>query len=133
MRAAVQCLPVRLTLALLAAGAATGCHVFEPSPNPVEVNGVVSTTFSVMVGGEVDVYFQTIGPGSYAVPPTLSGSTIEFLEVTPGENDPGGVTQLFHFKGVATGMTVITFQHTCECTPALTSSSYSVTDTVTVH
>lgn len=121
--------PLRLALALLAGFAADSCH----GPGPLEVNGGANPrSFSIAVGQEVDIFLQTIGPGSYVAPPTLNGSAIEFLEVTPGGViDPGGVTQLFHFKGIAHGTTTITFTNVCGCTPP--QPSYTLIDTVTVR
>ena len=126
MRAASQCSPIRLTLALLVACAASGCDVFES--RPVEVNGGAATSFTIVPGQEIDIFLQTIGPGEYGAPPTLNGSAIAFLEVTPGGViDPGGPTQLFHFKGVEPGTTVITFTNVGGI------ASYSRTDTVIVR
>ena len=53
-----------------------------------------------------------VGPG-YSSPPTITGSAIAFLEETypPGAATPGGVLQLFHFKGVASGQAIVLFHN----------------------
>ena len=121
----------RLLIALLASCVASSCDAFKSTP--VQVNGSAATKFSVASGREIDVFMQTIGPGSYAVPPALDGSTIAFLEVTPGEEDPGGATQIFHFRAGEPGMTVITFTRLIETEPAVPQNAYTVVDTVVVR
>jgi hypothetical protein len=111
-------------LVACAAFAVDACH----GPSPFEVNGVVGTSSSIAVGQEIDIYMQNIGPGVYTVPPTLTGSALVFVEeTTPCCPDPGGIQQLFHFKGVVSGRTVITFQSTGGFYPS------TVIDTVTVR
>ena len=120
----------RLSLAVaLSAAGAGACNVFEP--RPVEVNGETATSFSVAVGREIDLSMQTIGPGSYAVPPTLAGSAVAYLEVTMRLQDPGGLTQVFHFRGVEPGTTVITFEQIDNNTPGF--PHVNIVDTVTVR
>jgi hypothetical protein len=97
-------------------------------PGPVEAN---SSSSSISVGEEIDFNMQVVGPGSYAVPPTLTGSAIEFLEVTSGGENPGGADQVFHFKAVASGITVITFVEIGNNTPGFPHNN--VIDTVTVR
>ena len=111
-------------LALLAAFATEACH----RPGPLEAS---ASSSSIAVGQEIDFNMQTIGAGSYAVPPTLAGSAIEFLEVTSGGINPGGSDQVFHFKGVASGITVITFEQIGN--HAFSSPNINVIDTVTVR
>jgi hypothetical protein len=79
---------------------------------PFEVYGQPSGAFSVAVGQQIDIKIGTAGPGEYVSPPTLNGSAIAFLSVTPGAALPSGVQQIFHFKGVARGQTVVVFQNT---------------------
>lgn len=117
----------QLALAVLAIFAIEACH----GPSPVEVYGAANARFSIVTGQEIDIRLQTIGPGSYSVPPTLTGSAIEYLEVTPGGIDPGGDNQVFHFRGIASGTTVVTFTNVCGCSPS--RPPYNVIDTVTVH
>ncbi len=123
MQKSIGILPL---LSVLAAFTTDACH--GTGTSPFEVNGVVATSASIAVGQEIDIYMQNIGPGVYTVPPTLAGSAIEYLEeTTPEPSDPGGIQQLFHFKGVATGTTIITFQSTGGFAPS------TVVDTVNVR
>lgn len=79
----------------------------------LEVYGAPSRTFSLVVGEELSIRLQSIGPGEFSSPPTLTGSAVEFLEVSdPGIAVPAGVTQAFRFKAVAVGDVVIRFHHT---------------------
>jgi len=121
----------RLLVALLASCVASSCDAFKSTP--VQVNGSAATKFSVVSGREIDVLMQTIGPGSYAVPPALDGSTIAFLDVMPGEEDPAGATQIFRFRAGEPGMTVVTFTRLAETEPALPRNAYTVVDTVVVR
>jgi hypothetical protein len=58
----------------------------------------------------------------------MTGSGLQFLDVTtPGPNTPGGITQVFHFKGIAGGTTVISFVNSNP------NGSVSVVDTVYVQ
>jgi hypothetical protein len=113
---------VTFTIALAVSTAALGCE----SHGPLEVNGVQTHTVSIAVGLEFGIRLSTHGPGEYVSPPTVSDSVIRFLDMTyVGPNNPGGPTQLFRFKAVSRGRSVITFQHS--------AGAYSVTDTVTVY
>jgi hypothetical protein len=69
---------------------------------PFEASGSPSRSLSVAVGEEMIIQIGGVGPG-YSSPPTITGSAIVFLEETypPGAATPGGVLQLFHFKGQA--------------------------------
>ena len=99
------------TLPLIALAAALfveACH----GRSPLEVYGTPPGTFSIAVGQEIAIQMGTVGPGEYVSPPTLNGSTIEFLEVTLGAPVPAGPRQIFHFKGSAGGQTIILFQNT---------------------
>ena len=97
--------PLSVLIAVLFAGA---CG----RGGPFEVYGQPSATLSIAVGQQLDIKIGTAGPGEYMSPPTLNGSAIEFLSVTSGVTVPSGVQQIFHFKGVARGQTVIVFQNT---------------------
>ena len=93
---------------------------------PLAVNGSPSRTLSLVVGQELDLTLQTIGPGEYESPPTLSSPSIRFLDVafvTP--TVPAGPTQRFRFKAEAPGQTIILFLHS--------GSNPAVSDTVEVH
>jgi hypothetical protein len=124
MRLTVPYPRLRLALALLAASVIGACH----GTSPFEVLGPTAGTFSIKVGQEIDIHMQNAGPGYFVVPPTLSDSALTFLEeTTPGQPVPAGITQLFHFKGVASGTTIITFQNTGGFSPL------TIVDTVNVR
>ena len=92
---------------------------------PLEVNGVESRTMSLAVGQELGIRLSTVGPGEYSSPPSLSGSAVQFLgDAYVGPNNPGGPTQLFRFKAVARGRTIVTFQHTAR--------TWALSDTIVV-
>ncbi len=93
---------------------------------PLAANGAPSQTFSVKAGRELELTLQTVGPGEYASPPTLSTSAVRFLEVrlvTPAV--PAGPTQRFRFVAVRPGQAIIVFHHT--------EQGQVVEDTVNVH
>ena len=74
---------------------------------------VTGSHAEVMLGQEFYLRLQTIGPGEYTSPPTLSADNLRFLGVTLlRPHVPAGVTQAFHFKAVARGPVVVTLQHT---------------------
>ena len=55
----------------------------------------------------------TAGPGEYVSPPAIAGSSIVFVDMTYSNVvQPGGVAQLFRFRGVRTGPTTLQFHHT---------------------
>ncbi len=96
-----------IALALALAIVITACQ----SPSPFEVEGSPSRSFPVSVGENFSIDVGGAGP-NFAVPPTLVGSTIEFLSEAPQPSNvvgPGGVVQQYQFKGIATGQTVVTF------------------------
>jgi hypothetical protein len=62
-------------------------------------------------GQKIDIKLGNVGPATYASPPSISSSVLEYLgvEIVPPYT-PGGPTQLFHFRAVASGEAVVTFQ-----------------------
>ena len=98
-------------LALLASVAAllvVGCH-----SSPLEPYRASASSSSIALGQEIDFWMSTVGPGSYLTPPSLSGPALVFLgETSPGVVVPSGSQQIFHFKGVASGTSIIVFQNT---------------------
>jgi hypothetical protein len=95
-------------LALAAAFLVVGCH-----PSPLEPYRATSASSSIAVGQEIDFWMSTVGPGSYLTSPSLSGPALVFFgETSPGVAVPSGVQQIFHFKGVASGTSMIVFQNT---------------------
>jgi hypothetical protein len=98
----------QLALPLLVAFVIDACR----GPSPFEVYGPTAGTFSIVVGQELIIEMGIVGPAFYVSPPTLSGSPLEFIgeNAYPSTfNSPAGEPQLFHFKGVAFGQTIITF------------------------
>lgn len=67
-------------------------------------------------GGYFEIKLQSIGPGEYAAPPTLTPAAaprVQFLSVEyVGPYVPAGVTQLFHFRAVSAGLSTIRFEST---------------------
>ena len=111
-----------LGLALAIVWVAAAC---SENRSPLEVNGTQTHTTSMTVGQELGIRLFTLGPGSYLSPPTLSDSALQFLDdAVVGPNNPGGPTQLFRFKAVARGRSIVTFQHS--------TATHGVTDTVIV-
>lgn len=96
------------------------------SRGPLELLGAPPRTMSVALNQELRVKLQTVGPGQYVSPPTLTGSALRFLGAdVVGPYLPGGPTQEFRFKAVARGQTIIEFHHT--------QSGPAVSDTVIVR
>jgi hypothetical protein len=100
----------------LAAAAAVGLVLFSLGCGLVKTrvsltNADNGRSLSVLVGDEIDITLQTIGPGSYGTPVISSGS-IRFLgESSPGPQNPGGPRQLYRFEAVAAGRAEITISH----------------------
>lgn len=86
-------------------------------------------TIPAAVGQEIAVTLGSLGPATYASPPTISSNVLTFVgvEVVP-PFDPGGATQRFRFRAVAAGQAIVDFQR------VLNDSVLSVVeDTVVVH
>jgi hypothetical protein len=95
-------------LVALTSFALAGCGGDSVGPS-VEPGQVISAR----VGEQVRMKLQSIGPGEYVSPPTVSSSVVQFLDVrlvTP--HVPAGVTQEFRFRAVKVGTAVIGFRHT---------------------
>jgi hypothetical protein len=106
---------------ILVLGLVAGC-----GSGIVSENGAPDRTFSLAVGSQLELTFQSIGPGEYMSPPAISLGAVEFLDVSfVGPAVPAGVTQRFRFRAVAPGKAVITFQHT--------GQTRTVEDTVNVQ
>ncbi len=101
-----------------------GCTT-EPL-EPLKVRGSQGQTFSLAVGQELDVTLQTIGPGQYESPPSVSSLSLRFLDVAfVGPFVPAGPTQEFRFEGTAPGQAIVVFTHS--------GNNPTITDTVNVH
>ena len=99
--------PARRLLAL------TACFAFGAwactSLGALQIFGPTTGTLSITVGEGLDIHMQTVGTGSYASPPAMVGSAVQFLSVSAGPTDPSGISQIFHFKGTTSGTTIISF------------------------
>ena len=83
-------------------------------------------TLRIAVGQELELTFQTIGPGEYESPPSISSSSLQFLDVTAFRPAPrAGLAQRFRFKGVIPGRAIVVIHHS--------GSSPVIRDTVNVH
>ncbi len=74
----------------------------------VSVTGNKNQTITTQVGFEVDITVQSVGPGSFTSPPSISTPNVSFLgdsPVTPGV--PAGVTQMFRFRAESGGTAII--------------------------
>ena len=82
--------------------------------NPVAVSIVGrSQSLAVPVGTQFNVTLQTIGPGEYTSPPTVSSAAVHFLDVAQTTlTVPAGPTQRFRFDATTRGNAIIVFQHT---------------------
>ena len=81
------------------------------SANPLAVSGDSSQTLALGVGRQLDLTVGTVGPGSYQTP-TIAGRSVTFLgDSIVGPPTPAGPRQLFRFKGVAAGTSIIVLTH----------------------
>ena len=78
---------------------------------PLEVYGQPPGTWAIAVGQDLEVNMGTVGPGEFLSPPMLAGSSVIFTGVSQGPIVPAGARQVFHFKGVLPGTTIIRFQN----------------------
>jgi hypothetical protein len=99
----------RLSSTILAGFVSFACSV---DPEPAELTSKDN-------GGEVGlamnqhVYLtlQTVGPGQYGEP-VLSSDAVSFEGMTfPKNQNPGGPTQVYHFRTLADGNTLLTIPH----------------------
>ena len=83
-------------------------------------------TLRIAVGQELDLTFQTIGPGEYESRPSISSSSLQFLDVTAFRPAPrAGLAQRFRFKGAIPGQAIVVIHHS--------GNSPVIRDTVNVH
>src|SRR2546425_11383618 len=74
--------------------------------------GTEGQTLRVAVGEELDLTLQTVGPGEYQSPPSVSSSSLQFLDATPiTPTSRWGIAQVFRFKGVAPGQAIVVIRH----------------------
>jgi hypothetical protein len=88
---------------------ALGCE--SPDTRVSLTNADNGRSVAVLVGDELEITLQTIGPGEYGTP-VLSSRSIRFLGVSsPGPQNPGGPRQLFRFEAVTAGRAEIAIPH----------------------
>jgi hypothetical protein len=107
---------------ILAALLFAGCG----SETPTDTTGSSGRAFTVQAGQELEIRLQSIGPGEYRSPPSVSSNAIRFRDVslaTP--HVPAGVTQLYRFEAIAPGRAIVVFRHS--------EQSFTVIDTVDVQ
>jgi hypothetical protein len=91
----------------------------------VSITDTASRTVTVSVGQTLEITLQTVGPGEYQSPPTISSDIVRFVDVTLVDPVPAGATQRFRFATTARGTAVISFRHS--------GMSPAVDDTVVVR
>jgi hypothetical protein len=108
-------------LTILTASACAGTN-----PVSVSIKGNTSQSLTVPAGTQFSVTLQTVGPGEYGSPPTVSSEAVHFLDVSQViPNVPAGPTQRFRFGATTRGKAIIVFQHT--------GNNRTVEDTVDVR
>lgn len=91
--------------------ALAGCG--ESDPVWIDVARTESQTITVDPGAQFAITLQTIGPGAYESPPSISSPAVDFVDVTlVSPYVPAGPTQRFRFRAVEPGRAVIVFRHT---------------------
>lgn len=108
--------PMRPTLSYLTCTAAllfTSLSCGAKNPVSVSIKSNSSQTLTVRAGTEFSVTLQTIGPGEFASPPTVSSGAVQFLDVSiVGPNAPAGPKQQFRFNAATRGTAIVVFRHT---------------------
>ena len=85
-------------------------------------------TLRIAVGEELELTFQTrpSDPGEYESPPSISSSSLQFLDVTAFRRAPrAALVQRFRFKGAIPGQAIVVIHHS--------GKSPVIRDTVNVH
>jgi len=105
LRAIARVVPILTILIASACG--------ERNPVSVSIKGSTNQTLTVPAGTQFTVTLQTIGPGEYGSPPTVSSGAVDFLDVSlVSPYVPAGPTQRFRFDATTRGKGIIVFQHT---------------------
>jgi len=105
-------LPIRVARTALAALAFVGALLgVACADHIVSVDaGTGSHGITVGVGDLVDIRLWGGALGVYVSPPTISGTAVEFMDVSiDGPPNPGGPTQRFRFRAASRGTAVVTF------------------------
>jgi hypothetical protein len=122
--------------ALSAVGVLTALFVFAAcfGRGPLEVTltigqGRPSRSLHTFVGATLlDTVLAPSGGTEYVSPPTLTGASVAFVDVSCSAPSESGCGQVFRFTAVATGQTIVTYHNSGEYEP-----SADVVDTVIVH
>jgi hypothetical protein len=118
LTAIAQVVPILTILTALACGGS--------NPVSVSIRGDTSQSLTVPAGTNFTVTLQTIGPGEYSSPPSVSSAAVHFLDASlVGPYVPAGPTQQFRFAALVPGKAIVVFQNT-----GMTST---VEDTVNVR
>jgi hypothetical protein len=113
-----------LVIATIAVAVVAACG--GDSPAGLSFTGSTSRTLTVPAGTAFSVTLQTIGPGEYSSPPSVSSSSVQFRDVAQTEFAvPAGPTQRFRFFAIGAGDAIVRFTHT--------DSNLIVEDTVRVR
>ena len=118
LTAIARVVPILTILTALACGGS--------NPVSVAIRGDTSQSLTVPAGTEFTVTLQTIGPGEYSSPPSVSSAAVRFLDAAQVSFAvPGGATQQFRFAAMVPGKAIVVFQNT--------GMSTTVQDTVNVR
>src|SRR6266508_6466247 len=92
----------------------------------IRANGHPNRTLTASLGQTVELSFQSIGPGEYDTPPAITGASIRFVKMVPADvYVPAGVTQIYRFRAVSIGRSIITLTHS--------GTNPAVSDTIDVR
>lgn len=99
----------RFSSTILAGLVTFACSVDpEPAELTAQDNGRI---VNLAMNQYVYLKLQTIGPGQYGEP-VLSSAAVSFEGMTlPETQNPGGPTQVYHFRTLTVGKTLLTIPH----------------------
>jgi hypothetical protein len=93
---------------------------------PSEIFASPGRSLEVSLGQELRLTIRTIGPGNYASPPEMAGTSLTFIDSRFADVQvPAGPTQVYRFLASARGTTIVRFHNTY--------SDLVVADTVRVN
>lgn len=100
---------MRLSSTIFAGFLSFACSV---DPEPAELTSKDNGRFvTFAMNQHVYLTLQTVGPGQYGEP-ALSSDAFSFEEMTfPKNQNPGGPTQVYHFRTLAIGTALLTIPH----------------------
>jgi hypothetical protein len=105
LTAIARVIPILTILTALACGG--------NNPVSVSIRGDTSQSLTVPAGTNFTVTLQTIGPGEYSSPPSVSSGAVHFLDASlVGPYVPAGPTQQFRFAAMVPGKAIVVFQNT---------------------